>query len=189
MESQSSDSRVSARYMRMIAHAVATNMVVIVAYPVVVGHILLGLLLQGEAGPGESSSSAVVVFVLAGVWALAAAVAIVWLAIASLTELFAANLEFALDQPPARHRASTTVARNGSARSPALRDAPAAASVRPERVLVLSDTDKQRLAQVPPSSTEPGWYVDPLTGQGARWWNGSEWTGRVQRDTAGEVRG
>ncbi len=28
--------------------------------------------------------------------------------------------------------------------------------------------------------TEPGWYPDPLGGQGARYWNGSQWDGAIQ---------
>ncbi|WP_204158255.1 DUF2510 domain-containing protein, partial [Mycolicibacterium mucogenicum] len=28
--------------------------------------------------------------------------------------------------------------------------------------------------------TEPGWYPDPLGGQGARYWDGAQWEGAIQ---------
>src|SRR5690349_13631235 len=28
--------------------------------------------------------------------------------------------------------------------------------------------------------TEPGWYPDPLGGQGARYWDGTQWEGAIQ---------
>lgn len=54
------------------------------------------------------------------------------------------------------------------------------APVPPERVLVLSDSDKAALAQVRPPSTEPGWHPDPLGQHTSRYWNGQQWTGRVR---------
>jgi hypothetical protein len=50
-----------------------------------------------------------------------------------------------------------------------------------ERVDILSENEKRALRQVPPESTEAGWYHDPLGRSSARYWNGQQWTGRLLR--------
>lgn len=48
-----------------------------------------------------------------------------------------------------------------------------------ERVRMLTESEKGRLAAVPPSDREPGWFLDPLGQATQRYWNGTQWTGRI----------
>ena len=48
-----------------------------------------------------------------------------------------------------------------------------------ERGRFLSDQERAHLATVTPQELSPGWYGDPLAPTGSRFWNGTQWTGRV----------
>ncbi len=50
---------------------------------------------------------------------------------------------------------------------------------RRERGTFLSAEQKAHLATVPPQPPDAGWYSDPLGGDGTRYWNGINWTGRT----------
>lgn len=50
----------------------------------------------------------------------------------------------------------------------------------PERVEILSDALKTSLVGSLPETQSPGWYIDPIQAERARFWNGQEWTGRVR---------
>lgn len=49
-----------------------------------------------------------------------------------------------------------------------------------EHVRFLTDVEKSRLAQVPPADPSPAWHADPLDPSRQRYWNGTEWTGRLR---------
>ena len=49
-----------------------------------------------------------------------------------------------------------------------------------ERVRGLSDSEKARLATQPPSDLAPAWWPDPLQQSSQRYWNGTQWTGRLR---------
>lgn len=58
-----------------------------------------------------------------------------------------------------------------------------AGAVEEDRVFILTDAQKKLLARAPAGGTA-GWYPDPLgatVSGSARFWNGTEWTGRVGR--------
>jgi hypothetical protein len=50
----------------------------------------------------------------------------------------------------------------------------------PERVRILTESQKALLAMTPPADVQPGWFDDPLGESAQRFWNGTQWTGRVR---------
>jgi len=38
------------------------------------------------------------------------------------------------------------------------------------------------------TSAPPGWYPDPLGGEGARYWDGTEWEGAIHPDPPADVQ-
>lgn len=91
-------------------------------------------------------------------------------------------------RPPSSPEASSSVTLQSERMQPppelAQTPAPTLASVPvglvgAERVSILSDADKTRLASTQPESLTRGWYLDPVAPtESARWWNGEQWTGR-----------
>jgi len=47
-----------------------------------------------------------------------------------------------------------------------------------ERVQTLTDEQTTKLWLAQPPDRAEGWYLDPLTKDRARWWNGADWTGQ-----------
>lgn len=48
-----------------------------------------------------------------------------------------------------------------------------------EKVSFLTDPEKARLSAMPPADQAPGWFADPLGKAVQRYWNGTQWTGRM----------
>jgi len=64
----------------------------------------------------------------------------------------------------------------------ALATIPPLSETRYERGRVLTESDKQRLAAMPPIDQAPAWLADPLGQADQRFWNGTYWTGRLCDD-------
>jgi hypothetical protein len=90
--------------------------------------------------------------------------------ISATTWFYARRLRALPDVLPAA-RASTPKA--------AVRTTPAQDGELRERGQFLSPDDKAHLATMPPEPPVAGWYADPLGGEGTRYWNGINWTGRT----------
>jgi hypothetical protein len=61
----------------------------------------------------------------------------------------------------------------------ALATVPHLSETRHERGRVLTESDKQWLATMPPADHAPAWLADPLGQADQRFWNGTYWTGRL----------